>query len=247
MLPKAILKKSQSPKTKARVILASASPRRVELLTSLGLKFDVIPSRVEEVIDRQLSPKHLVESLASQKADYVFSSVAKGNGDLIVIGADTMVFLDGDLLGKPLDQADAKRMLIRLSGRTHTVFTGVAMIARINGGVQQSLAAVEETRVTFRNLEKQEIIAYISAGESMDKAGAYALQGVGAALISAVQGCYTNVIGLPIPKVVSMLRQLGVTILALPACQEDINEDVSLPLDKAKIGRIKTGRRRSYK
>jgi septum formation protein len=211
-------------RTETRITLASSSPRRLQLLKSIGLEFDVVPSLLEEVIDKNLTPEALVQNLAKQKAKDVFQTLSKQRNNILVIGADTMVVLDGHFLGKPANDADAKLMLTNLSGRTHLVFTGVHILAKEADHSVRSLETVEQTHVTFRKLQEKEIEAYIATREPMDKAGAYALQGIGSALVAGVDGCCTNVIGLPIPRVVSMLRELGVSILGLPACQEDLSK-----------------------
>jgi septum formation protein len=207
------------------IYLASQSPRRRELLKSIELDFVVKPSAVDEVIDYDAAPDALVMDLAGQKAEDVYNTLIKEKvQDFIVIGADTMVILNGRLMGKPIDNDDAKKMLSSLSGNTHSVFTGVRIIKSDNNGEKTVLNAVEQTLVTFRKLEESEIEAYIATREPMDKAGAYALQGIGSALVTRVEGCYTNVIGLPIPTVVSLLRDLGVCIIGLPACQVSLSK-----------------------
>lgn len=222
---KELQKKEGDSQTKpARIVLASSSPRRLHLLQSIELEFDVLPSDKEEIMDESIPAQELVTNLARQKAEDVFARHCQDEKNVIVIGADTMVVLSGKLLGKPVDDADAKEMLSKLSACTHTVFTGVHILSRRNGSPPSSLAAVEESKVTFRNLAEREIEAYIQTREPMDKAGAYALQGIGSALVARVDGCYTNVIGLPIPRVVSMLRELGVCILGLPTYQDDLSK-----------------------
>ena len=215
---------AQEERRGIRIILASSSPRRLQLLKSIGLEFDVVASQLEEVIDENLTPEALVRNLAKQKATDVFQSLSKHSNNILVIGADTMVVLDGRFLGKPVDDADAKLMLTKLSGRTHLVFTGVHILSKKADNSTQYLETVEQTHVTFRKLQEKEIEAYIATREPMDKAGAYALQGIGSALVAGVNGCCTNVIGLPIPRVVSMLRELGVPVLGIPACQEDLSK-----------------------
>ncbi|HEY9755629.1 MAG TPA: Maf family protein [Oculatellaceae cyanobacterium] len=205
----------------ARIVLASGSPRRLELLTNLGLDFEVIPSKVEESVPPGISPEELVRSLAREKAHDVLKTLSKEQ-NTVVIGADTMVVLDGKLIGKPTDEDDARQMLRRLSERTHTVFTGVIVLKRHKDDDLKEIEHVESSLVTFRKLDEKEITAYIATREPMDKAGGYALQGVGAALVARVEGCYTNIIGLPVPTIVSMLRQAGVNILGLPDCQDSI-------------------------
>lgn len=204
-----------------RIVLASGSPRRLELLTNIGLDFEVIPSKVEESVPPGISPEELVRSLAREKAHDVLKTLSKEQ-KTVVIGADTMVVLDGELIGKPTDEDDARQMLRRLSERTHTVFTGVIVLKQHKDDDLKEIEHVESSLVTFRKLDEKEITAYIATREPMDKAGAYALQGVGAALVARVEGCYTNIIGLPVPTIVSMLRQAGVNILGLPDCQDSI-------------------------
>lgn len=204
--------KNSAGQASTRIVLASGSPRRLELLGNLGLLFEVIPSNVDETIPPGVTPGQLVQSLALQKAQGVLASLS-ADKDLVVIGADTMVVLDGDLIGKPEDEAEARAMLRRLSGRTHIVFTGVAVLEKRKNVELKTFEHVEESFVTFGNLSDAEIAAYVATREPLDKAGAYALQGIGAALVDRIEGCYTNIIGLPIPKVVAILRQAGVNIL----------------------------------
>jgi len=216
---------TEEQKDAGKIYLASQSPRRMELLKSIELEFVVRPSAVDEIIDYDASPDLLVLALAGQKAEDVFNTLIKENAQpFVVIGADTMVVLNGRLMGKPVDDDDAKKMLSSLSGNTHSVFTGVRVIKSDSTSEKTVLNAVEKTLVTFRKLEESEIEAYIATREPMDKAGAYALQGIGSALVTRVEGCYTNVIGLPIPTIVSMLRELGVCIIGLPACQVSLSK-----------------------
>jgi septum formation protein len=202
-----------------RIVLASGSPRRLELLGNLGLSFEVIPSNTDETIPPGISPEELVVMLSIKKAHDVFNSLDP-HKDLVIIGADTMVVLDGELIGKPVDVKDAKAMLTRLSERTHIVFTGVTVLEKRRNAELKTFQHVEKSFVTFRKLEEPEIEAYVATKEPMDKAGAYALQGIGAALVARIEGCYTNIIGLPISQTILMLRQAGVNILGLPDCQE---------------------------
>lgn len=204
--------------TNGKLILASTSPRRKDLLTSLGLEFQVQPSTIEEVMDPELAPEELVLNLAKQKTEDVFSSIiATAQGErLLVLGADTIVVLDGKFLGKPVDRADAIAMLKRLSGRPHEVYTGVWLQVLEKDGVVKTSHSCERSKVFFRPLKEREMEAYVDTGEPMDKAGAYALQGIGAALIEKIEGSHTNIVGLPIPNVVSLLRDSGYPILGLP-------------------------------
>ena len=189
------------------LILASKSPRRRELLAQMGLTdFEIHPAVGEELAEPGLTPPELVQALALHKAREVAEKFAHP-GDL-VIGADTIVVLDDQVLGKPHDQAHALEMLTALSGREHHVYTGVAVLQ--NG---RELAQVEDTAVWFRDASEAELNRYIATGEPMDKAGAYGIQGRGGLLVSRIEGDYTNVVGLPIVRLASMLAQFGVTVL----------------------------------
>ncbi len=181
-----------------RLILASASPRRRELLTQAGYTFEVQPAHVNEDLRPDEDPIAYVVRLARDKAQAVFTAV--NDPEAIVLGADTTVTLDGHILAKPEDAADAARMLRLLSGRTHRVITGVALAT-----VKGVEVAAEITGVQFHTLSDQEIAAYIATGEPMDKAGAYGIQGFAAKWIPRVVGCYFNVVGLPIALVATML------------------------------------------
>ena len=174
-----------------KIILASASSRRRELLASLGLEFKVIPSRGEEVFDSNKTLEENIQSIALSKAKSV---AAKVDEDCIVIGADTIVAVDGRILGKPKDMAEAGEMLRCLSDRAHFVYTGFALIRKSDNKVQ---AGYEKTLVDFRPLSKEMIDAYIQTGEPLDKAGAYGIQGIGAVFVKGIKGDYSNVVGLP--------------------------------------------------
>ena len=188
------------------IILASQSPRRRELLAQMGVpQFEVVPALGEEIASPGLSPAQLVEVLSRQKAEEV--AVQAGPDD-VVIAADTVVAVDGAVLGKPRDPADAARMLSLLSGRAHTVYTGVT----VRRGTF-SRTAHEATQVRFRPLTQSEISAYIATGEPMDKAGAYGIQGRGCALVEGIDGNYHNVVGLPTCLLAGMLRQVGIDVL----------------------------------
>jgi len=194
-----------------RFILASSSPRRSDLLNQIGLDFEVIPSRFDESQVNASDPVELVRTLAREKAGTVASEV---EGEAVVLGADTIVLLDDEILGKPRDEAEARSMLGRLAGRTHRVLTGVALIRRPNGPI---LVEHEETAVTMRNLTPGQIAAYVASGEPMDKAGAYAVQGLGSVLVERLQGDYFNVVGLPLPRLALMLEPLGLDVLGVAA------------------------------
>ena len=181
----------------AEIILASASPRRKELLATAGLDFTVKVADVDEKIEEGLTPDAVVMSLALQKAQ----AVALENPDSVVIGADTVVVLDGKILGKPESEKNAVEMLTALSGRSHIVYTGVALI---KGDKVKNFC--EATQVEFYDLTKEEIEAYVATKDCMDKAGAYGIQSRGCVLISKIDGDYFNVVGLPVSKVYRELR-----------------------------------------
>ena len=189
------------------IVLASASPRRRELLTQAGFPFEVLASGVAEVRKPGESPIALVLRLAREKAQDVSSRLSPDRqAEAIVLGADTVVVCDTEVLGKPTDEADAHRMLRLLAGRTHQVITGVCILA---GDVVET--AAEVTYVTMNTLSDEEISAYVASGEPMDKAGAYAIQGYAGRWIPRVQGCYFNVVGLPLALVTAILEGVGQT------------------------------------
>ena len=181
------------------LILASASPRRKELLTQAGFTFEVRAAHLNEDPRPEEDPIAYVTRLAREKAQAVFD--AGGNAEAVVLGADTTVTLDNHMLGKPEDAADAARMLRLLSGRTHRVITGVAVVT-----ARRVEVAAEVTGVRFLTLSDEEIAAYVATGEPMDKAGAYGIQGRAARWIPRVEGCYFNVVGLPLALVTTMLE-----------------------------------------
>lgn len=188
------------------IVLASASPRRRELLTMLGVRdFKVIPAVGEEVLTSGMTAYDAVCSLALAKAEEVSKLCA---ADDLIIAADTVVALEGSILGKPFDEADAFDMLSRLSGRIHRVYTGVAIM---RGDVV--ISDYERTCVRFRELNEREIKAYIATGEPMDKAGAYGAQGKGALFVEGIEGDFFNVMGLPLCRLSKMLEKLGVSLL----------------------------------
>ncbi len=182
------------------LILASGSPRRREMFDLMGLSYTLCPSDADESLP-PCPPAEMVETLAERKA----LSVKKNAPGCCVVGADTVVYLDGKIIGKPADKADASRILHLLSGRTHAVYTGVAILTDT-----KRIVFHEITNVTFASLSDAEITDYIASGEPMDKAGAYGVQGIGAVLVEKVEGCYFNVIGLPIPTFYKKLASVGV-------------------------------------
>ena len=189
------------------LVLASASPRRAELLRQIGLEFDVVISNApEEVPSGPLDPGKLVMDLAAAKVTQVAHSLTT---ESVIIGADTVVVLDNRILGKPASPEEAVAMLTALSGEKHRVFTGVALAEAATGKL---VTDYEMTEVTFRTLSPAEIRAYVNTGEPLDKAGAYGIQGLGAVLVERIEGCYFNVVGLPLSKLVRMLEGCGVSI-----------------------------------
>ena len=192
------------------IILASQSPRRRELLGQMGLKgFKVLSPEVDEHVEGNPDPASLVEQLSLRKASAV---AQRADEDDLIIAADTVVVLDGAVLGKPADEREAFAMLSALSGNRHHVYTGVTVL---RGG--QVFTSHECTTVTFREVEPHEISSYIATGEPMDKAGAYGIQGLGALLIQRIEGDYYNVMGLPVYRLGRMLAELGLDLLAMAA------------------------------
>lgn len=185
-----------------KVRLASGSPRRLELLQQVGLEVEICSSNFEEISSGEYSPAQIVAANASGKAN----SAAETVGTLLpLIAADTVVASEGKILGKPVDDQAAAMMLRQLSGKCHRVLTGVAVFFK-----EKHLIEVEETKVWFRNLSDSEIAAYIKTGEPFDKAGAYGIQGRGAILVEKIEGCYSNVVGLPLTRLYQMMEQIGV-------------------------------------
>lgn len=203
---------------KKKIILASASPRRRELLAQIGAEFEVRVSDKEEIYHSS-RPEEIVKELALMKAENVAADLAEemraagaGNGelrDIVVIGADTVVVLDGQILGKPKDEEDAADMLSRLQGRAHEVYTGTAILDYDEQGHQSVVNQAVRTEVHVHAMEKAEIRRYIATGEPMDKAGAYGIQGRFAAFIDRIEGDYYNVVGLPVSSVYQELKKAG--------------------------------------
>jgi septum formation protein len=190
------------------LVLASGSPRRRELLAGLGLRFAVRPPEVDETPRSGEGPDAFVLRLAREKAGA--DSGGRAPEREIILAADTVVVVDGELLGKPRDAADAARMLLRIAGREHQVLTGVAVREAWDG---RAAAGVERTQVRIAALSEPRIAWYVATGEPLDKAGAYAVQGLGALLVEAVFGNYTNVVGLPLPLVARLFAELGHDLL----------------------------------
>lgn len=198
------------------LVLASASPRRRQLISVFGLPVIVRPPSVDESVPDRWTPAKTVEELSRRKAEAVLRDLAatraasgpEASGEVrVVVGSDTVVVLDGKIMGKPADREDARNMLRRLSGRTHEVYTGVTCIRESDG---RALTKHRMTRVTFRPLSDSLIERYIATGEPMDKAGAYGVQGIGAVLIENIEGDFFSVMGLPVGLLFGMLTELGI-------------------------------------
>lgn len=186
-----------------KLILASASPRRAELLRAAGVEFDVIPADIDETMDAEEWPDGYVRRVAQAKADVVRPRAAGRP----VLSADTIVLIDNQVLGKPVDASDAKRMLRLLSGREHTVITAVHLVSE-----SKSETSVERTVVEFAPLSDAEIDWYVASGEPMDKAGGYAIQGLASRFVTRIQGSYSNVVGLPVAPVYQLCTNAGILI-----------------------------------
>ena len=186
------------------LLLASRSPRRADLLRTLGVEFRLVDVEVDETPGRHEAPDAYVRRLAREKARA--GQAAAPAASPPVLAADTTVVLDGEILGKPLDDADARAMLARLAGRPHEVLTGVAVL----DGRGLLVDTVVATRVRFRALTPAEIAAYVASGEPLDKAGAYGIQGLGGALVERIEGSYSNVVGLPLAETLALLDAAGV-------------------------------------
>ncbi|MCX5801156.1 MAG: Maf family protein [Candidatus Eisenbacteria bacterium] len=185
-----------------RMVLASGSPRRRELVKMIGLEFELAVPEIHEDSAPHARPSKFVVELALAKA----LSLAQRFPNAVILGADTVVVLDGRILGKPRSVADARRMLRALSGRTHVVYTGLALVD-VPTGVRET--AYEKSRVTMKNIGNAEIDDYLATGEPMDKAGSYGIQGFGAVFIKHINGCFFNVMGLPVARLYDMLRELS--------------------------------------
>jgi septum formation protein len=187
------------------IVLASSSPRRSELLLNMGLKFSVDLSEIREEQHAGLKPAELAKMLSLNKA----RAAAARHAGSIIIAADTIGVLDGRILGKPLDASHARKMLAQMSGRCHRVITGFTVIDSATG---KTVSRTVETKVYFRKLSRAEIVRYVETGEPLDKAGAYAIQGLGALLVERIEGDYNNVIGLPLTALVQVLRSFGIRL-----------------------------------
>jgi septum formation protein len=192
------------------VILASSSPRRRELIRSLQLPYEIIVSHADETTPPGMPPAEIVETLSLRKAAAVREKIREADKDGVIVGSDTIVVLDGKVLGKPENEEDSFRMLQSLQGRTHQVYSGIACLDAATG--RQSTAH-RMTLVTMKPLGEEQIWRYIRTGEPKDKAGSYAIQGLGATIVERIEGDYFNVVGLPVSLLADMLREYGIEVL----------------------------------
>lgn len=190
-----------------KIILASASPRRRELLEQIGVSFEVCPGKGEEIFEGE-RPEEMVMELSFRKAEEIF---VQTGGDALVIGADTVVALDNEILGKPKDRKEAKDMLMSLQGRAHHVYTGVTLMIR-EGNTERSRKFYEQTEVEFYPVSEEEAEAYVATGEPDDKAGAYGIQGKSAVFVKKIDGDYNNVVGLPVARLYQEAKKMGIDI-----------------------------------
>ncbi|RLE55965.1 MAG: septum formation protein Maf [Candidatus Methanomethylicota archaeon] len=206
-MPRSAITFTVVDKLNSRIILASASPRRREILERiLGRSIQVVIPEVDEVVDINLSPAEQAKALALKKAEYAARKIESG----IVVAGDTVVVVDGEVLGKPKDEREAREMLTKLSGKEHKVITGIAVI---NVETGEELVDAVETKVYMKKMTMEELELYIKSGEPLGKAGGYAIQEIGALLVGGIDGCFFNVVGLPISKLYEMLKQFGVNLL----------------------------------
>jgi septum formation protein len=189
-----------------KLILASSSPRRAEILREAGIAFEIRATEIDETALPGETAQAMVARLAEGKARAAAVQMGAGTPECIVIGADTTVELGGEILGKPRDSAHAREMLARLGGRTHHVLTGIFLLRSPGNSTR---AAIENSAVTFAPLSAKEIDAYVATGEPLGKAGAYAIQGLAGRYIPRIDGCYFNVVGLPLARLHALLRELG--------------------------------------
>lgn len=194
-----------------KLVLASASPRRQELITLLGLPVRILPSRVDEDTPDHWSPSQIVEGLSVRKALAVKEEIQRTDGEnsSIIVGSDTIVVMNGIVMGKPRDVHEAVRMLHQLAGEVHEVYTGVTCV-RVTDA--KTVTSHRITKVKMRKLTVEQISRYVATGEPMDKAGAYGIQEIGSLLVDSIEGCYFNVVGLPLSLLAVMLEQFGVTV-----------------------------------
>ncbi|WP_174704806.1 Maf family protein [Paenibacillus physcomitrellae] len=191
------------------IILASTSPRRQELIAVLGIPFSVIPSYADETLEPEWSPEQAVSELALRKAQQVYDSL-NGRPQAIIVGSDTVVVRDEQILGKPEDEGHAAQMIASLQGRSHEVYTGVACLDAESG---RAVVRSRMTRVTMKPMSEGQVSAYVRSGEGLDKAGAYGIQGLGSTLVTGIEGDYFNVVGLPLSLLADMLGEFDLDVL----------------------------------
>jgi septum formation protein len=189
-----------------KLILASTSPRRAEILRSAGIPFEICAVQVDEAALPGETARAMVARLAEAKARDAAARINGSGNDVVIVSADTTVELDGEIFGKPLDSAHARGMLAKLSGRTHSVLTGIFLLKL---PANETRATVENSYVTFSTLSEQELAAYADSGEPLGKAGAYGIQGAAGRFIPKIEGCYFNIVGLPVARLYGLLRELG--------------------------------------
>jgi septum formation protein len=192
---------------KKKIVLASQSPRRKWLLEQIGLEFEIIPSNFDENIENKKFSKKLIESIAYEKAKEVAKRVPN---DVLIIAADTVVIFKNQILGKPLDEEDAHKMLEKLSNKTHEVITSIAIIDKQE---DKTLINSKISKVKFKKLSEREITDYIKTGEPMDKAGSYGIQAYGSLFVEKIDGCYNNIVGLPLNMLSEMLKSFGIHLI----------------------------------
>lgn len=199
-----------------QLILASSSPRRLDLLRLVGVEPQVVAADIDETVLPGEEPRALVARLCESKASKVAHQLTtrRRSGDFVVLGADTIVVLAGDVMNKPIDAADARQMLTRLGGTTHEVLTGTAVVLAVDGEVVQTESEVVSSSVTMRPLTSKDIDQYLESGEPFGKAGAYAIQGYGAVFVTAIEGSFHNVVGLPLHMVELLLERVGKPLLS---------------------------------
>lgn len=190
-----------------RIVLASKSPRRSEIFKNIGINFEVIESNFVETFDAGMNPEEVVKYLAYKKAENVAKTI---DDEALVIGADTIVVLDSTIMGKPLSVENSLYMLKELSGKWHKVYSGICVMSTSS---KQYFSDFEVTDVKIKKLSDENIEDYIKTGEPMDKAGAYAIQGIGSLIVEKINGCYFNVVGLPIYKLSSLFERFGINLL----------------------------------
>lgn len=199
-----------SRESQRRIILASASPRRKELMASLQLKFEIMPSDADESVPGDWSPERIVTELALRKANAVREQYPTQVADAVIVGSDTIVVLDDRIFGKPENEEEAAAMLQSLQGRSHYVYTGIACTDTTTG---RTSTGYRHTLVHMKPLTPERIQAYVRSGEPADKAGAYAIQGLGSTLVDRIEGCYFTVVGLPVSLLSDMLEEFDISVL----------------------------------